>query len=528
MKRNWIYSISLICVLGMFVSCRDLDVTPIDDDELTSKDFLSTPEAYQQLLAKIYAGLVLTGNQGPAGSGDVQGIDEGFSSYLRSFYYLSEMTTDELVVGWNDDGIRDLHNQNWSASNQFAEALYSRIFYNITLANEFIRTASGSSDPIVQGYVLEARFMRALSYWHALDLYRNVPFITDADAVGAFLPTQATPQELFDYIESELLAIEPNMAATGNAEYYARADQGAARMLLAKLYLNAEVYIGEAHNAEAATYAELVADDPSYALEANYDHVFAADNHLSNEIIFHVYHDGAISRSFGGVTMIINGGIGGSMTPLDYGVTGAWGGTRTTAAFVDKFEDDVIDDSFTEATAVDSRANFYTQGQDRDIEDIAIFTNGFALTKFKNVTSGGANGSNGEFVDTDFPLFRLADAYLMYAEATLRGASTGDAAKALGYVNELRERAYGNTSGNITTGELTLDFILDERARELYQECHRRTDLVRFGQFSNGTYLWPWKGGVADGTTVSSTFDVFPIPASDLSANPNLVQNDGY
>jgi hypothetical protein len=131
-------------------------------------------------------------------------------------------------------------------------------------------------------------------------------------------------------------------------------------------------------------------------------------------------------------------------------------------------------------------------------------------------------------MDIDFPVFRLADAYLMYAEAVLRGGSGGTVAEATGYINELRERAYGDDSGNISDLELNLDFVLDERARELYWECHRRTDLIRFGKFSESEYVWPWKGGVKDGVSTSARYDVFPIPSSDLAANPNLDQNDGY
>ena len=125
-------------------------------------------------------------------------------------------------------------------------------------------------------------------------------------------------------------------------------------------------------------------------------------------------------------------------------------------------------------------------------------------------------------------MFRLADAYLMYAEAVLRGGSGGSRATALGYVNALRQRAYSNTSGNITDSGLTLDFILDERGRELYWEGCRRTDLVRFGQFTNGSYVWEWKGNVKNGARTSSYRDLYPIPINDLNANPNLKQNAGY
>ncbi len=179
------------------------------------------------------------------------------------------------------------------------------------------------------------------------------------------------------------------------------------------------------------------------------------------------------------------------------------------------------------SSAMDSRAVFYTAGQSRDIGTIGLFTDGYAVTKFKNVTSTGAPGSNLTFVDTDFPMFRIEDAYLMYAEAVLRGGS-GDKATALSYVNAIRDRGYKGSGGLITESDLTLDFILDERARELLWECHRRTDLVRFGQYSNSTYLWPWKGGVKDGISTDKKYDVYPIPASDIGANPNLTQNTGY
>ena len=171
---------------------------------------------------------------------------------------------------------------------------------------------------------------------------------------------------------------------------------------------------------------------------------------------------------------------------------------------------------------------FYSDGQSLEIADIFEFTEGYAITKFKNVTSTGQGGSDLAFPDTDYPVFRLADAYLIYAEATLRGGTGGDAAIALTLINSLRERAYGDTGGNIIADDLTLDFMLDERARELLWEGHRRTDLIRYGKFSNTDYLWPWKGGIEEGISVDSKYDLLPIPASDIGANPNLKQNPGY
>jgi hypothetical protein len=180
------------------------------------------------------------------------------------------------------------------------------------------------------------------------------------------------------------------------------------------------------------------------------------------------------------------------------------------------------------SNSFDRRGKFYSNGQNLDIEDLTLFTDGYAVNKFKNVTSTGDRGSDTDFPDTDFPMFRLADVYLMAAEAILRGAGGGDKGKATQYVNAVRQRAYNGSSGNIAAADLNLDFILDERARELYWECHRRTDLVRFGQFTDGSYKWAWKGNVKEGASVPAYRNVYPIPAPDLGANPNLKQNQGY
>jgi hypothetical protein len=225
------------------------------------------------------------------------------------------------------------------------------------------------------------------------------------------------------------------------------------------------------------------------------------------------------------VTFIIHAAIvaGGedNMKPADYGIDGGWGGNRLRKQFVEKFAD--------VSGATDKRAaNIYTIDRTLEIDEVTNYRQGFGCVKFKNKTSTGADGSHPTFVDTDFPLFRLADVYLMYAEAVQRGGTGGDINTAVDLINDLRERAYGDASGNISAGDLTLQFILDERARELFWEAHRRTDLIRFGQFTGDTYLWEWKGKVKAGAAVSKHYDLFPIPASDLAINTNLEQNPGY
>lgn len=523
------YILLMLLFVGMsafLTSCfSDLDVVPLDDDEVTAATVYDDPGAYRQVLAKLYAGLSLSGQQGPAGQPDISGIDEGFSTYIRQYWKAQELTTDEAVIAWNDGNIQDYHQQDWDAQNEFIAAMYNRIFYQISLVNEFIREstdekvtergidAAGQAE--IQIYRAEARFLRALSYYHALDMFRNVPFVTEDDKVGSFFPNQTNAADLFTYIESELKAVEGLMADPLSNEY-GRADKAAAWMTLAKLYLNAEVYIGQDKNSDCVEYSKKVID-AGFVLDAEYANIFTADNHLSPEIIFPVVFDGINAKTYGGMTFVTHAAVGGSMNAGDFGLDGGWGGTRVTRAIVDKFP-----------AAGDGRAMFYTDGQNLEIGDIAIFTEGYAVTKFTNVTSEGIPGSDLEFADTDFPMYRLADAYLMYAEAVLRGGGGGDLASAVGYMNDLQERAYGGSDGNITEADLTLDWIIDERARELMWECHRRTDLVRFGQYAETNYLWPWKGGVPEGVSTSAFYDVFPIPSTDIGANPNLIQNTGY
>ena len=529
MLHNLKKTLLLVCSLMFIISCtNEIDsLEPINQQ--TSASVFDDPESYKAFLAKIYAGLAISGQQGPAGNPDIAGLDEGFSNYLRLYWKLQELTTDEAIIGWNDGTIKDLHYQNWTAGNEFISTMYARIFYQIGLTNEFLRQTTadklserGVDEDLraeIQTYRAEARFMRALCYSHALDMYQNVPFVTEQNSIGAFLPTQTNAEDLFAYIESELIDIDTDLVAAGQNEY-ARADKAAAWMLLSKLYLNAEVYVNENRYTDARIQIEKVINSAQYTLEEDYTHLFLADNDQSNEVIFTVAFDGLFTQAYGGMTFLVHAPVGGSMNASEFGVNGGWAGVRTTSAFVEKFPG--------MENSSDGRELFFTNGQNLEIENVSSFTDGYAIAKYRNVDRFGNPGSDpsGDFPDTDFPMFRLADAYLIYAEAHLRGGG-GSLDTALGYINMLRERAYGDTSGNVTSGDLTLDFILDERARELYWEGHRRTDLIRFNQFtSNG--VWPWKGNVAAGTTTPEFRNIFPIPTTDLSANPNLQQNTGY
>jgi hypothetical protein len=530
------FGLWLLLALSMVGCLNDLDQLP--PTELTSGEVYADFDNYISVLAKCYAGLAVSGQEGPAGKPDIAGIDEGFSQYLRQYWKAQELPTDEAVIGWNDGSLPDYNTATWGTGNEFVAAMYNRIFYQLVLCNEFIRETTdekidergftGDQANTIKTYRAEARFLRALSYWHALDLFGTVPFVTDENPIGSVAPQPISRADLFAYLEGELTAIQADLIPA-RQNGYARADQAAAQMLLAKLYLNAEVYIGENRSAECLALCQQVID-AGYQLNGNYESLFLANNESSPEVIFPIAFDGLRTRSFGGMTFLVHAPVGGDMNPANFGINGGWSGLRAPFALTSKFDPDFNPaDTSDRFVPTDTRALVFTQGQSAKVETIGNFRSGFAITKFKNVSYVNGDtipGSDvtGDHPDTDYPMFRLADAYLMYAEAQLR-SSTGSKATALGYVNELRTRA---SVAPISEADLTLDFVLDERARELYWEAHRRTDLIRFGKFTSPTYLWEFKGGEPNGKAIDAYRVLFPIPSADLIANPNLSQNPGY
>lgn len=538
MKKIKILFPILLLAAFLFTSCvEDLNVEPIDPNVKTGNNVFKDDAAYKQALAKLYASYAVSGQQGGGGGkGDIQGIDENFSNYLRQYWGLQELPSDEAIMAWDDATIKDFHWQTWAPNDIFIMAMYSRIFYTVTISNEFIRnadtrigSASGNFLEELKAFKAEARFIRALSYWHAIDMFGNVPFVTEENLPGAFFPQRITREDLFTYIETELKAIETELVAAKQNEY-GRADQAAAWFLLSKLYMNAEVYTGTAKYSEALTYINKVIG-AGYTIDNNYNRLFTADNHLSPEIVFPIVFDGQNTQQYGGMTFLIHASNGGGM-PLN-GISSGWGGIRSIKDFVGKFN--ISENDFAsnpEHQSADKRGMFFfdKDSWEWNITNVGTFTQGIGVTKFKNITSTGGEAPNkhASFVSTDFPMFRLADAYLMYAEAVKRGGTGGDMGTAVGYINELRGRAYGDNSGNIQASDVTLDFLLDERARELYWEGHRRTDLIRFGKFTNGSYVWEWKGKVKDGIQTGAHRNLYPIPTNDLNANPNLIQNNGY
>ena len=511
------YFLSILAATALLASCiGDLNVTPIDPNSNTADKALVDEAAYTSFLASIYTGFATSGYYGANGDPSISGLDGGASQYIRGLFHHSELTTDEAVCGWNDQTIKNFHWMNWTTDDTFIYAFYSRIFMQVSAANEFIREAMASDVTFSQKeeFIAEARVLRALAYFHAIDNFGNVPFADETSVVGAF-PSQISRVELFNWLERELTDLINNSALAGaRANGFARADKGVAKFLLAKLYLNAKVYTGtDRYNDCATVLGSLMNDGYSLHTTPNgdifnaYQDLFLADNNkCTDEIIFAIEQDGINTTSYGATNYLIFASTGGEMDPAAMGISSGWGGLRTTPEFYDKF------------TGTDARNLFYTATQQKSIDDLGEFSHGYAFMKFRNIKSDGNPGQELGFVDTDFPMMRYADVLLMAAECALNGASIDG----LGAFNQVRARA-----GLPAVTALNAQLILDERGRELYQECWRRSNLIRFGQFTSG-YNWQWKGNVKEGKDVESYRTLFPIPDSDRLANTGLQQNQGY
>jgi hypothetical protein len=523
-----VLSILALSALCLTACKKQLDQYPANGE--TADKVYSTVAGCKGVLAKVYGAYSLPGQDGD-NIADLTGIKADFSDFIRVYFNLQELPTDEVVCSWGDNGVQDFHNINWSSNNVYVKGLYSRSLFQITMANEFVRNTTddllskrgitGDSAKTVKYFRAEARFLRAFQYWVLLDMYGNPPFVTENDPIGTFLPPQKKAADIFTFIESELKAIEPLMIAPKMNEY-GRADQAAVWALLARLYLNAKTYTGTERYSDAITYSSKVIG-ASYSLNPTYKKLFMADNNLNNpEIILPICYDGVNSHSWGGTTFIIESSCGGGIVaPATQGVSGnsGWAGNRSTKALPLAFGD--------YSGNADKRAQF--AGSKLDIDAVGTFTDGLSVKKFTNMKSDStipAYLGDGGYCSTDFPLFRLAEQYLIYIEAVLKGGTGGSTATALTYFNNLRDRAYGNTNNRL--GAITMSDLQNERQRELYWECCRRTDLIRWGLFTTNTYLWPWKGGVKAGMGVDSHYNLYPIPSTDIVSNTNMKQNSGY
>jgi hypothetical protein len=549
--RNYIKSIlPALLVAGLALGTSSC----VKDLDISSDDPQSTPTFNQdEVFVKQYALLGLTGQRGAAGSPDLDGQDEGESGFYRTIFNCNELVSDELAWAWQDNvGIPELTYINWNSSTQRVEWLYVRLGYDITQLNYFLDQTEGKTDEKSLRQRAEVRFLRALHYAYFLDFFGKAPFKEHFDNT---LPVEKGGADLYNFIQTELSECEGDMSDPGQAEF-GRADKAANWLLRARLYLNAGVYTGTPDWDNARKYADQVIQS-AYKLSPSYEQLFMADNDENasamQEIILPIRQDGLKTRNFGGSQMLINGSRTSGMPRV--GVTGTWSCIFAREALIKKFfptttppmvpadasspltttstdaEIDAFDVQYNARTvdmiaaAKDDRALFYAGAgggiRKLSTDKISTFTDGISVVKWQNIRSDGGKTSDTGFPDTDIPLFRLAEAYMTRAEAYFR---LGQADLATDDVNVLRRRAHA-TEFNTNVTEQNL---IDEWAREFYMEGRRRSDLIRFGMFTTTKYLWDWKGGTKDGSSVPSFYNRYPIPASDLNNNSNMTQNPGY
>ena len=561
MKKN-IFKILMFVFMGcLTTSCfGDLDTMPLDETQLVGEKVYNTADGYTGVLAKCYGSLILTGQKGgDGGDGDIEGANEGYSSYMRLMFYLQELNTDNFLMPSSSNGLRKCLNLQWDASNaSVIRWTYQRLYMSIAYCNELLRECTeeklksrGLWDQLggeCASYRAEARFIRAYCYATLCDMFGAVPYIDENTGVKD-IPVQWSRKQIFEFAENELKDIQKDLKAPGE-NVYARVDCVTDWFLLSRMYLNAKTWIGEDRYDDALTYAKKVIEDGHYPLASDYRHIFLADNDQCKEIIWPLVQDGLKAQSSGGTNFYVKAFVNGPMDELYNTGVGSrgWGNVRSKTTLVDAFDPadvmfDVNDPWGNNKN--DKRAQFMTALPNQvketwDSKDAmtSTYTCGYGYIKWRNVTKNDQIPASGDaYTSIDFPLFRTGEAYLTAAEAILRGAK-GSKAEALKYVNEIRERAYmsakyaqagvrSDVSGDIEESELTLDFLMAERQRELASELVRRTDLIRFGKYTKG-HNWDWKNGERLGTDVDDHFQLFPIPQTEFSNNPQLKQNAGY
>lgn len=563
---------NIVCaglLLTGFASCSDeLNISSIDPQSSGSFEDM-------QLLAKQYAVLGLTGQQGAAGKGDMKG-DEGETGFYRTTFNLQELCSDELLWAWqNDVDIPAITNIGWTSSSQRTDWAYQRLAYDVMLNNQFLTMNEGKADGEWPHYLAEVRFIRALHYWYFLDLFHRAPF---KDKFNTELPVDKSGKDLYEWLDKELTDIEPNLAPIGSfndMNNFGRADQGAAYALHARLALNSEVYTDGAVKdyQKAIEYCDKVINSGKYDLcrvpkngYTGYEQLFMADNDENDasrkEMIFAIRQDGAHTRQWGGAQYLVASIRKAGMPYV--AINDAWScnfarlallkqwfadpekdiripSEQSAGAYVtscgvavDKLSEEQViegDRQFGGSTeeirrlAGDDRALFYggMGGGYRKFTNKTIsgFNDGLSITKWNGKRSDGAVTHDVQFADNDIPLFRLAEMYLTRAEATFRNG--GSVNKQLADINELRARANAAPVEKVDE-----QLLIGEWSREFYMEGRRRSDLVRFGMFTGNKYIWDFKGGVAVGTSVDKHYDVYPIPANEISLNPNMKQNPQY
>lgn len=572
-KNIFLGAASFVAAAGMLTACTgDLDQMPKDPNNTTPGNFPENPQQYlSEVMAKCYSSLAVSGQGGPGGSADISGLDGGTSNWSRVIFMLNEFTTDEVNWIWPDVGVFDLCTSTWGSSNGNLYSAYGRFYTHIAVCNDFIRSVknnlyglSGQDQALADQFVLEARALRDLSYYYVIDFFGNATRAWDTWPDGSPMnygdvPPQVTRAELFDLVVNDLEDVLENFQDSG---VYGRVGRDGVEALLCKYYLNAEVFTGTPMYDKCWQHAQNIISRhqgggfKGTGLANDYLALFCASNDMfmpggslkdQNEILWGIPFAYPYTQSYGGTMFLIAAATSAANMPtVLYGLNADWSCMHARTEFAEKF-------GFEDGVSADPRTYLWcteNQGFNINNTEFSNFTDGYAAIKFTNVKANPdgtlprstyeANGHtynwagvpevNGlpaqvnDFADTDFPIIRLADVYLMAAECSLRGA--GDRETGRAYANAVRERAGVDAWNGV---QFNLNNLIDERARELYWENVRRTDLIRFGLFTGSAYNWSWKNNAPAGAGISDHMKLFPIPSDILATyGSQMNQNPGY
>lgn len=543
--------VAMACVALAFTACvQDLNTRPIDPNSTTGFN-------QDAIFSKIYATLGTTGQTGPSGSGDLDDIDEGWSGLFRISWILNCFPTDEGWWVWADPGVDQARIMAWDGQNTLVKCIYFRCMIDAKYCNHFLAYADSTTQKGMEERA-EVRFIRALHYWYLLDLFKFAPFMEKESTDPTNYPKFLTRPELYSWLETELLDLTTALPATRINKY--RVDQTAAWLLLARLYLNAEVYTGTPQW-EKARDAATKAINSQYKLyglddyEAKkitnkdgivytpYQQLFMGDNDRpgpSDEAVLLVYQDGQYCRSYSGVQNVIAATRDGGMIP--WGIDANWKCYRSSPELVNKFfksleyaETIKADEYHMPELAKDDRAILcsYVEGNSNKWKLVggmknegAAFYDCWGCPKFTAVYSSSdslthALNSDASWPDTDIPMMRIAEAYLTRAEAEARLSNWGGTA-GLEDVNKVRRRA--NAKELTSLDEVTM---CDEWCREFWCEGRRRVDLIRFNRFAgpqanDNNYHWEGRGGAGSFKSMEEKWNWFPVPSDDKKTNPNF------
>ncbi|MFD2556729.1 RagB/SusD family nutrient uptake outer membrane protein [Sphingobacterium tabacisoli] len=509
--KNISIILSAATIIGFSISC-----TKFDDSVYavyTEQNFPKTPEQFVALTGPVY-----TAAQ---------------SFFNNNYYDLQQTCTDEVIVptrggDWFDGGKwQEMHFHTWTPSSELMRNSWEWGFNAIGSSNLILKMYEPLAESDLKNQTMaEVKTMRAWYYFCMMDAFGNIPIVTTFDQ-NASAPVQEKRNKVFEFIATELETNLPLLSEEVSSKTYGRPTKWMAHTLLAKLYLNAEVYTGIPQWDKVVEHCNAVINSGKYDLETNYFSMFAPDNGPSSkEPIFSVPFDAQKATG----NLLFN-------KTLHYGhrdtyklTTNPWNGWCTTPAFFDKFEDE------------DLRKAQWLYGQQKDSKGGNLIFNGInvildpyffpafdlgagdnlgRLAGARNVKYAPDPNAVSNNANNDIIIYRYADVLLMKTEAIVRGSTKGNLVEALESINKIRDRAFNsNPSKRFNTASLTLKAIYDERGRELVMEMTRRTDMIRFGTFDDPNLF--------KGQTDLATERLFPIPTAARISNSNLQQNPGY